>query len=92
MYGDLYVLIVGSALNSYISVYDTSVSGKLPLKRSIAGSTTQIGAPQDIAVDPSGNLYVTRPAEVYRLAVEISAWCGRLGPVFPAFIALNILN
>ena len=25
-------------------------------------------------------------------AVEISAWCGRLVPVFPAFIALNRLN
>src|SRR5262245_3053510 len=35
---------------------------------------------------------VTRPAEVCRPAVEMSAWCDRLGPVFPAFIALNRLN
>ena len=27
---------------------------------------------------------MTRPAKVYRPAVEISAWCGRLVPVFPA--------
>jgi hypothetical protein len=35
---------------------------------------------------------LTRPAKVYRPAVETSAWCGRLVPVFPAFIALNRLN
>ena len=33
---------------------------------------------------------MTRPAKVYRPAFEISAWCGRLVPVLPAFIALNI--
>lgn len=35
---------------------------------------------------------VTRPAKVCQPAVEISAWRGRLVPVLPAFIALNILN
>src|SRR5215469_5525543 len=34
---------------------------------------------------------MSRPAKVYRPTVEISAWCGRLVPVLPAF-ALNILN
>jgi hypothetical protein len=35
---------------------------------------------------------LTRPAKMRRPAVEVSAWCGRLVPVFPAFIALNRLN
>jgi hypothetical protein len=74
-------LLYVTGYSSAIAVYSSTASGSAAPMALIQGSATQLGVEYDIAVDPSGNIYVTNDTAAGTISVFAAGANGNVAPI-----------